>query len=82
MKVTARLPLEHLPVWDELADGVQLTMRDDVPVMDESGQRVGTVVRVVGGPDGYELELSLAMTWPLLPGEVSVAPELHDPTEV
>lgn len=73
MKVTGWLPLEHHQVWDELADGVAVAIRDDVPVVDESGQRVGTVTRVVGGPDGYEVELSLAMTWPLIPGEFSVS---------
>lgn len=77
MKVTARLPLEHAAVWGDLADGVQVSMRDDVPVVDESGQRVGTVTQVRGGPDGFEVELSLAATWPLIPGEFSV-PELHD----
>lgn len=78
----ARLPLEHHQVFTELADGVEVALRDDVPVVDESGQRVGTVTRVVGGPDGYELELSLAMTWPLRRGDVSVAPELHVPFDL
>lgn len=32
MKVWVTLPLEHHQVWDELADGVAVAIRDDVRV--------------------------------------------------